>query len=141
MCLIVKKGTKEKIAKNDIVCYKNVFLAGSGRIISNIQDFEYKLGKLYTATFSIVDDKLELAMNCWWADDISALKYSKYFIKQRTSDLVAYNRGFHSYKSRERDGYNRIPNVECTIPKGTKYIEDETGLICSEAIIITKILE
>lgn len=46
------------------------------------------------------------------------------------SSIQNINVKFHNYvlNSKERN-------------KGTKYIEDETGLICSEAIIINRILE
>jgi len=146
MCLIVKKGTKEKITENDIICYKKINLDS---MQSESQGFQYESGKLYKTKFTIAPKDARLGYEIFTADRIALDKYRKYFnddgeggdnrfFGATVSDkLVVYQEGFHSYKAKERD----ICNVECIIPKGTKYVEDETGLICSEAIIINRILE
>lgn len=135
MCLIVKKGKKEKIAKEDVVCYK----ALSSDLKSPCQYFGYELGRTYTTKFTKI--------NCypydgdWTFSDGIAMRYYQIY---DWKNAIAYQEGFHSYSSLERmtKVCNEFENMfECLIPKGTKYIEDETGLICSEAIIITKILE
>lgn len=140
MCLIVKKGTKEKIAENDIICYKDIEKDTQGKLRSAIQWFNYTIGKIYTTELRRVDN-VEIGKNAYYADDTSRQRYEVYEEQEKENMLVSYNRGFHSYKNKEIVDCDRIPNYECTIPKGTKYIEDETGLICSEAIIINKILE
>lgn len=137
MCLIVKKGTPIKIAEEDIVCYKklDIYKVKDGmKLKSPYQYFVYKLGEEYRTSFGI-EENIELGKNAWWADSRTEYFYKLFPLQ----NLMAYNQGFHSYKKDEIRNWER-PNVECIIPKGSQYVEDETGLICSKSIIITKIL-
>lgn len=142
MCLIVEKNIKEKIAEEDIICYKNVdiFNTTKGKkLVSEYQYFEYELNKLYKTTFEpkLLTNKVGVLSKVYYADNESEIYYKKFdYI-----ELKVYQKGFHSYKKNynifDKDRYS---NVKCIIPAGTKYVEDRTGLICSEAIKIIEIL-
>lgn len=142
MCLVTSKRTKVKIAKEDITCYKIVMELKSYRgnptcVISAIKNFIYKFNELYTTTLK---HKLftSFYMDCF--DDMASNAY----IGQNPSSLIVYTEGFHSLASINRsEAYMSTIGVlvECTIPKGTKYINDKTGLLCSEGIIVNKIIK
>lgn len=137
MCLIVLKNTEEKIAEEDIVCYKRI----SFDRVSPHHFFKYEFNVKYDTTFSILEDGVEIGENSWFADSVANQIYSKYFdIYSKSEEVKVYQQGFHSYKSSKVIHFEREPNVVCIIPKGTKYIEDESGLICSESIIILHFL-
>lgn len=140
MCLITRQK-KAKIAKEDITCYKLVNSTSSTKkVCADNYDFEYTLGKLY---------QTEMVVNnipqCY-ADDLVAeyYKFKPYTMDRVTKNLIHVHEGFHSAISIQRfkdaDYYicfNRIC-VECTIPKGSKYYKDGTGLLVSNKIIINK---
>ena len=137
MCLIVKKGTPIKIAEEDIVCYKklDIYKVKDGmELKSPYQYFVYKLGEEYRTSFGI-EENIEIGENAWWADN----EVQEFYENFPEGELMSYNKGFHSYKENKPRHWDR-PNVECIIPKDSQYVEDETGLICSESIIIIKIL-
>lgn len=133
MCLIVEKSKKVKVAKENIICYKLL----KKDLRSSIQNFQYELGREYETSLSKVDCG-NLSSHWNWCDQDSADAY------QDIMELCyAYQQGFHSYKTKKRAGwecsYYYISSFllyKCTIPKGSEYIEDATGLICSNRIII-----
>lgn len=140
MCLVVLKTTEEQIAEEDLICYKRLNYP-RGKIIKSLhKGFEYVLGVLYTQQFS----SHVLTGPCgtekvYCAD---AKSYNVYH-KKPFILLKVYQEGFHSYIDRKRAGhcYQDEIIVECVVPKGTKYIKDSTGLMCSEAIILMEILD
>ena len=143
MCLIVEKNTEEKIAEEDIICYKKLNVCprtdGTYRLISLYQLFEYKLNVLYKTTF----EPKELTSDVGYESGVfyANRDVSNYYSTFPYFLLKTYQKGFHSYKELdEKKRYETGFTVKCVIPAGTKYIEDKTGLICSEAIKIIEIL-
>lgn len=143
MCLIVEKNTKEKITEEDIICYKRLDvypkLDGTCRLVSLYQFFEYKLNVLYKTTFKpkTLTSKVGYESGVFYANCHATNYYSTFPYHL----LKVYQKGFHSYKELDEENcYETGFNVKCVIPAGTKYIEDKTGLICSEAIKIIEIL-
>lgn len=145
MCLIVHKSAKEKIAEKDIICYKRLWYEDGVSYHAVQQCFRYKLGKEYKTSFTLVEETSMLGVDFKFPDEYSIDAYKQYATKKdeygkpelytRMKDVRIYQQGFHSYSSKKHK-YERYPNVRCVIPKGTKYVKDKTGLICSEAIII-----
>lgn len=122
MCFTLEKKGKRvplpKIAKQDIICYKTVRIAGGKKantIQSLVQDFTYELGKKVTAKFGIFNPK-----------DNSA---------------ASIDEGLHSYinegDARPGRSVSRTTKVMvCVIPKGSKYYQnDGTGQYCSNRLI------
>ena len=142
MCLIVEKNTEEKIAEEDIICYKRIdkYSTTKGiKLVSPFQFFEYKLNKLYRTTFipRELKSKIGYESGVFYATCEASNYYSTfpYYL------LKVYQKGFHSYKNiPDEPSFKSECIVKCIIPAGTKYIEDKTGLICSEAIKIIEIL-
>jgi len=151
MCLIVLKGTPIKEAEEDIICYKQIDVDYNYgiRYYSYIMRFEYVLGLLYTERLEKDDgtNPDDYAYADFQAQDavLEGLGFpsSNTFFTSWENILPEcdfYLKGFHSYKSGVKDK-GRKPNVECIIPKGSKYIEDLSGLICSNQIILTKLID
>lgn len=127
MCLVTTDATI-KIAKKDMIVYKLGTMSFSGKyFISEMQNYTYLLGVLNTCVISEPDadgqyyDQLVFD----YYQDLSNKKYITI--------------GFHSAKKKDRlSGYSFTQIVKCTIPKGSQYIEDKTGLVVSNQIIINK---
>lgn len=145
MCLVVSKDTKEEVLKEDLIVYK-VMRVNTGFFISIFQSYPYKAGKLYNSELNrelfnphSVNDHLYADNDAW-----------NYY--EGIPNRYCYVEGFHSYITLERakhtTGYkycgyeNSIIDgnsiVECTIPKGSVIVKDETGLAVSNQIIINK---
>lgn len=135
MCLIVHKDAEIEIAKIDITVYKIV--ERFDKIYSALyQDFVYKKNKLYSINRPLV---------------LSGQKGSHFDSKEGiaafTSSIPIYDfrwvyEGYHFAFIKERL-YDccrldyRICIVECTIPKGSKFIRGIDNLLgVSDAIIL-----
>lgn len=123
--------TATKIAGEDITCYK--ILKGYNPInneifISLYQDFKYVIGEKYQQTnlgFRLTHGGM----------------YGYYFYEVYEA--------FHSFKYEETalfelDGYSKqryskIVAVKCTIPKGSKYVENDV-FYASDSIILNEII-
>ena len=125
--------TATKIASEDITCYK--ILKGYNPInnevfISLYQDFKYVIGEKYQNK------------GLGFHFRLGSVDYS-------TPDIYEVYEAFHSFKHEEttlfeldecgRQCYNRIVAVKCTIPKGSKYVENDV-FYASDTIIIDKII-
>lgn len=97
MCSVVDYKPELKIATEDIVCYKSVYVKKKSylfglikryKIKSTIKGFKYKLNKLYK---------------------------TKLCPFRRIVGLYYSDSGFYSYKN------NNNCEVKCVIPKGSKY--------------------
>lgn len=114
MCLVT--NNPEQTVKEDITCYKVVFLEGN-KLISLYQCFEYILNNLYTTVISYTHDVVE-------------------------EDYVCIERAFHSYTSLDRamrflhvhEIYGAVI-VKCIIPKGAKFYQDYECFASSQIII------
>ena len=114
MCLVT--NNPEQIAKEDITCYKVVFLEDN-KLLSLYYGFEYILNNLYTTEISYTHDLIE-------------------------KDYICIERAFHSYTSLDhamkfwhaRAIYGAII-VKCIIPKGAKFYQDGKWLASSQIII------
>lgn len=118
MCLVT--NNPEQTAKEDITCYKVVFLKGN-KLLSFYYGFEYILNNLYTTGILSTRDLIE-------------------------EDYICIERAFHSYTSldyamrflQEREFSNAVV-VKCIIPKGAKFYQDYV-CFASNQIIIKQIL-
>lgn len=114
MCLIT--NNPEQTAKEDITCYKVVFLEGN-KLLSFYKGFEYILNNLYTTIISYTHDLIE-------------------------EDYICIERAFHSYISLTSAvnflHVNTIYGaaiVKCIIPKGAKFYQDDECFASSQIII------
>ena len=114
MCLVTKNT--EQTAKEDITCYKVVFLEDN-KLLSFYQGFEYILNNLYTTVISYTHDLIE-------------------------EDYICIERAFHSYTSLDHAmkflQVNEIYDatiVKCIIPKGAKFYQDYECFASSQIII------
>jgi hypothetical protein len=125
--------TATKIAGEDITCYK--ILKGYNPInneifISLYQDFKYVIGEKYQNT------GLGFRLRFGSCDYSTPVIYEVY-------------EAFHSFKCEEttlfeldeysKQRYSKIVAVKCTIPKGSKYVENDV-FYASDAIIIDKVI-
>ena len=118
MCLVT--NNPEQIAKEDITCYKVVFLEDN-KLLSFYYGFEYILNNLYTTGILYIRDIIEEVYIC-------------------------IERAFHSYTSLDYamkflQAYeiNNAVIVKCIIPKGAKFYQDYE-CFASNQIIIKQIL-
>lgn len=131
MCLITNQ--EPVIINQDINVYKILIPAENNCYISPIMGFTYEVNKMYKSEIS--ETREDAAF-----DEIS-LSFACFYKKLKLKPLKYYAKGFHSAICKERlqtevCGGEKI--VECVIPKESKIIFDNTGLIISNAIIIVK---
>ena len=110
MCLVT--NNPEQIAKEDITCYKVVFLEGN-KLLSFYYGFEYILNNLYTTGILYIHDLIE-------------------------EDYICIERAFHSYISLDhamRFLQAGTTIVKCIIPKGAKFYQDYECFASSQIII------
>ena len=114
MCLIT--SNPEQTAKEDITCYKVVFLEGN-KLLSLYQCFEYILNNLYTTVISYTHDLIE-------------------------KDYICIERAFHSYKSLTHavnflhvHAIYGVIIVKCIIPKGAKFYQDGEYFASSQKLL------
>jgi hypothetical protein len=128
MCLITEQ--KEPIV---LKRKKTVYKVLTSDLRAPVQDFTYELNKLYK-TDIIANDTFES-----WADN----KAAKAYPDAEWGNYTNVHAGFHSLKTKKMcDSWMWAGNAkfECTIPAGSLYYEDKTGLCASNQIIINKIL-
>ena len=114
MCLVT--NNPEQIAKEDITCYKVVFLEDS-KLLSFYYGFEYILNNLYTTGILYIHDLIE-------------------------EDYICIERAFHSYISLDsairflqKNTFSNAVIVKCIIPKGAKFYQDDECFASSQIII------
>jgi len=128
MCLVTTDATI-RIAKTNMIVYKIGAMSPKGKYFySEMQEYRYTLGELNSCDISKPEN------DGLYYDVISSEYYEEMPNKQYIS------RGFHSARKKERfvHSYFFTDVVKCTIPKGSQYIKDKTGLIVSNQIIINK---
>ena len=143
MCLRLYPGVKPvdaiRIAKEDITCYKILksywprFVDDKEILKSLYQNFDYVMGRKYQR-------KPELGLG---------FMKTPAWLDGNPIDIYEVYEGFHSYKyvenvSVELDGFGkhnhfRVVAVKCTIPKGSKYVEND-AFYASDAIILDEII-
>lgn len=132
MCLIT--DIKEKfIAQEDGIVYKHL----EYNLQSPVQGFKYEEEKLYKSHIRKCNlDHADLA------DNTCHEYINRYYSRDwrfLTQELIAFDKGFHSYESLERakmEHWLGCAIFKCTLPKGTEYYKDATGCIVSNQIII-----
>ena len=134
------KTKKAKIAKKDITVYKKLNLY-SDEITSEVRKFEYKIGKEYTTVLTPkpiagLSEGIDFAIYDCAVNEAYPGIYFSYGVIPSNVNLNVISEGFHAFKREDGNPYNTI----CTIPKGSKYFEDATGLIVSNQIIIKEII-
>lgn len=123
--------TATKIASEDITCYKilkDYYL--SNAFLSFYQNFKYVIGEKYQNK------------------GLGFILYPGY-PEYNTPDIYEVYEAFHSYKHEQstlfeldelgKQRYSKIVAVKCTIPKGSKYVEND-AFYASDTIIIDEII-
>lgn len=143
MCLTLKPGVKPeeaiKTAEEDITCYKILksywrrFVDDKEILISFYQDFDYVMGRKYQR-------KPELGLG---------FRKTPAWAYYSAHDIYEVYEAFHSYKNEEiasidfdeigRHNHCRVVAVKCTIPKGSKYVEND-AFYASDTIILNEII-
>ena len=149
MCLITM--TKEPfIAEEDFTVYKEMkprygkSVKDKG-LLSPYYDHWYEFGKTYSVDMKIEDVDYDLP-SPFFFDEISFADYNELKNEEwdERCEIYSVSCGFHAAltKTRFEDSvFYAMPEliVECTIPKGSEYYTDRTGLIVSNRIIVNKI--
>jgi len=137
MCLIVKKGAKPRIANRDITVYKELVVFEGIR--SPYYFFEYELGKKYTTriTFTYKES------GGYDMKEMIDMGVDGFSFEGRHRICAFIKRGFHAAVRADRircaQPFRRL--FRCTIPKGSEYYANRSGLIVSNQIIINEIVE
>jgi hypothetical protein len=118
MCLYIKKGQRAKTVKEDIECYKIVWLE-NGNYESYYRHARIELGKTYTSKIERYGESIEVALH-----SLASLKDAFKFVNER----------IYQPKS--------VKIVKCTIPQGSKYFQGyfdgEDDSYASDTITYTK---
>lgn len=130
MCLLTRQK-KPIILKEDKIVYK--LLRASRTAI--YQDFSYDLNKLYKTDICESSDIS--------AYDEIAMKRYKFNFYGLKPGVISISEGFHAFTSIERIKKNFVPYsiFKCTIPAGSEFYKDATGLCVSNQIIINELIE
>lgn len=151
MCMLINRSDKPQLAETDITVYK--VLDNSRGVLEpayyHKSGLIYKLGELYSSKLSkIVYAHYEFKFIRYfddqelmdWGFDIDTGVDNKFLKKNKMS---AVDQGFHSALTKERIDLKLSDKrvvCECTIPKGSSYYTNISGLAVSNQIIINKIL-
>jgi len=140
MCLITEQ-IKPTLLKEDMVVFKSLIDKGT-YASAPLFDFDYEFDQLYEVEMKI-DNIFES-----YADNKVEKAYLLNFCgkgKEREEYLKKYTHvhdGFHSFTIPDRMIFSNTEIFQCTIPAGSLVLEDKTGLIVSNKIIIhSKILD
>jgi hypothetical protein len=139
MCLITTQK-KPSTAEEDIIVFKSLIKTNDKTATIPFQKYNYELGTLYKTKIK--------GSNAWLASDrIDADWLNTHHPDWHygTDELICLGEGYHATLTKQRayillnfaDSYL----YQCTIPKGSKYYKDATGLIVSNQIIINQIIE
>ena len=144
MCLITR-NPEILTAEKDLTCYKLMRKS----LISYSQNYQYALDKPECLGEEL--EPIPLNSKYSYADSIVGDFYNitdPDAINYRKCGLFSVSKGFHSYATIERvehlfrinNIFNHLIIVECIIPKGGKYVVDETDLMVSDEIIPKKVV-
>ena len=138
MCLITDQKEPMNV-ENDMTVYKVLKLIDEN-LWSPYNKYRWDLGKEYCTQITESDNIIcfdEEAFEC------VLINYSNFRRGEGCEGIISYGGGFHSAIS-----INRLRRVvrdrkdlkifECTIPEGSSYYTDFSGLIVSNKIIINK---
>ena len=138
MCLITNQK-EPLVAQEDMVVYKGLTALEDNKAGSIYESFSYILGQLYTTEMQQDDD--------WCAADTPSVRwldnnYPNWHRGEEKEHLICIGPGYHSSLTERRISYHRKSDsiYQCTIPKGSLYYTDPTGLIVSNQIIINHII-
>lgn len=142
MCLVTEIKTPF-VAEEDMVVYK-ILCNKNGKICSVIECYFWDIGEIHYAEISF---KTPEHLDCTH-DDVVYEFYKNYSLEE----LIQVSKGFHSAESIERlqkswlwhyvESENNSEHVvQCTIPKGSTYYKDSTGLLVSNQLRVDKIVE
>lgn len=119
-----------------MIVYKALITSSKTTANSIYESHKYTLGKLYQTQIE--------ETNYWCcADNVDSKwldnNYPEWHRGKRTEELICIGPGYHACTTIERtEKLASDPIYECTIPKGSEYYLDATGLIVSNQIIINK---
>jgi len=135
MCLVTIPNARKQIANKDIIVYKVIDKIENNIVISFSEYFKYSWNKLYIA---ILTPKIkELGSFVYWDNTVE-----QWIRNSKLTIFLTVDEGFHSMKTLDRMPYTRGHLVvKCTIPKGSEYYKDQTGLIVSNQIVINEVIQ
>lgn len=117
MCWESNKLPVRRVARKDIHVYK-IVVGGNTGCTSAVRNLYYEYNKIYTQEKPI---------------NVMLLKLNKEWIIEK---------GFHSYKtySKAKEEYHKLDInyhiiVQCIIPKGSTFYENENGEVVSDSIV------
>lgn len=138
MCWFGERNAVLKIAEEDINVFK-IAIKSENTIISAYKGFQYKIEQLYETeinlekgyTFASIDKGFHSYSNkCRLIKGCSHFGYSAFRIMFKTRLLDSFGRHAVPYC-----------RVDCIIPKGSQYYENEYGEIVSNKIILKKVID
>jgi hypothetical protein len=132
MCFKSKDKTKY-IAKEDIVCYKKVYIMPTSECMSYWTHFRYEFGKLYE-----LKNTKACNVDYMYGHDPDNISLQNIIPVQDTGHLIWIDKGFHSYNIHSIDGFN-VPNVKCIIPAGSEYYMNTSEYVSNQIIILEKL--
>lgn len=144
MCLILHKKDKViRTAKEDLITYKFLNQLNRFKAISKYRNYEYTMMQHNPMVKISLNDKNDF---CFWGDydeEYFSVKYRHILNQQDNKLLYQMHYGYHSFidivdkivYDKMKDTYD-TKLYECVIPKGTKYVINELGLVISETIIV-----
>jgi len=137
MCLVTECRSPN-VASEDITVYKVLHK----NLSSLHQFFYYELGKVYKVP-ELVVRTVEPHTKVFVADEQAYLRYGGPD-EWRLPDLIYISEGFHSYTNLNRavqqcTSFFRYCIVKCTVPAGSVYFLDMTGLMVSDSIRIDSV--
>jgi len=161
MCLVTAQK-EALIVEQDITVYKllNVYESlrpnGSLRIDYRAPywDLHYNLGELYTTTIQEIpedhygdkcafDESDRLVLDSLFKDSDGRANWNpSWYTGKEPADAKYFGQGYHACIAMARltgpDYYGSSKIFECTIPAGSEYYVNPSGLIISNQIIINK---
>lgn len=131
MCLLTRQK-KPIILKEDKIVYKLL----RGDMTAIYQNFSYSFDKVYKTDIFIGSDNSAF-------DDIAMKRYRVNAYGNLKPNVISIAKGFHAFTSiaRIKKSYVCHKIYKCTIPAGSEYYKDTTGLCVSNQIIINELIE
>jgi hypothetical protein len=155
MCLITAQK-QALIAQDDFIVYKYLRVIGEGTLVKTYRApyhyMEYTLGQLYTTTIGEISDDCDkvafdhvdtMVINNLFKDSKGETNWSpSWYSGDEPADVKFFGAGFHAMTTLERA--EKVSSIECyglfecTVPAGSEYYLNPSGLIISDKIIINK---
>jgi hypothetical protein len=137
MCWISEKPAILKIASEDIKVFK-IVEKFENNIISVYRGYEYKIGKLYETEIGLTETSSITFIHYGFHSysDKCKLDPNGTYFKQPAFRIMFKDICLDEFSCRGLSYYK----VDCIIPKGSQYYENDRGEIVSDKIILKEII-